>query len=228
MSERKCGLPPLQDVEKMEEEVIYCDGKDHFVKRQGYLYFIEPCPVWVAEERKARLKLFPKTFENFDPSWQPEAFERAREAVELILDGGLGYWVFAGPTGTGKTHLAMAVANAVMLSGKTVEFLRYLEVAVLFHEAKKAGDLILLSDLIHTDLLIIDDIGSSKITDSFLEGFQYILDERDGEPLLLTTNLNRSDLEVALGPKITSRLTEYLIPVVFKPGDYRIHKNKEG
>ena len=203
----------------LPEGEIFCDGKYHFRCEKGLLKIVKLCPEY--KEKLLREKSFEKSFDNFDETIQPKAVKVAKQYIRDILEGKQGYLIFMGIPGSGKTHLAQAIGNEFIRAELSVLFVRYLEFSRLARESKMEGGIEILYPLINTDILILDDLGSSKPTDSLLEALQFILDERDGEPIIITTNLNKADLKEVFGDKIFSRLLQYGRGVAFEPVDYR-------
>ncbi len=84
-----------------------------------------------------------------------------------------------GPTGTGKTYLACALAHKACLEGYTTKYLR---LPRLFQElllAKGDGRYHkLIGQFAKTDLLILDDWGLNKFTDDQRRDLLEILDDR--------------------------------------------------
>lgn len=115
--------------------------------------------------------------------------------------------VFYGPTGTGKTHLACAIANKMIRSHEIyTRFLRSVDIPRADQEA--------LESLVTEDipLLILDDIGAEKGTERSLECLYFIVDGRawNGLPTIYTTNFRQPELQSRLtggyGERIVSRL----------------------
>ena len=84
-----------------------------------------------------------------------------------------------GPTGTGKTYLACALAHKACLEGYTTQYLR---LPRLFQElllAKGDGRYIkLMAQFAKTDVLILDDWGLNKFNDEQRRDLLEILDDR--------------------------------------------------
>ncbi len=99
--------------------------------------------------------------------------------------------VLIGETGVGKTYLAHATGLHACANKKSVLFLsfsHFLEMAML-HRA--SGHYLKFRDkMIKPDLLILDDFGMKKITNSEAEDWREILEERSfGKSTMLTTQL---------------------------------------
>lgn len=126
-----------------------------------------------------------------------------------------GILLLSGMTGCGKTHLAMAVGNALLEQGRSVYYdtvprlLDKLKSAMLSGDYGKSYDQ-LLDELQTVDLLILDDLGVQTNTDRRAEMLYTIVNERYlyQRPLIVTTNLSIPS------PKLEARLNSRLSDVV--------------
>lgn len=131
------------------------------------------------------------------------------------------FLVLAGEPGTGKSHLAIAIANEVMKRGTAM----YIDAASIIRrvrstwsrDAKQTEDDVLRMFGEELDLLIIDEIGLQRNTDD--EGIILfdILNRRYGNlrPTILLTNLGAERLAETLGVRLMDRLMERAIFVPF-------------
>ena len=147
-----------------------------------------------AAERRLKAARFPtlKTLEDFDFSAQPSlnkvliselmrgAFVDQRESVILL-----------GNPGTGKTHLATALAMEACRRGKRVRFWRVIELVTHLMEAREEKNLLRLkSQLAKLDLLVLDELGyvpTSKVGAELL--FDVISTAYERTSIIVTTNL---------------------------------------
>ena len=89
--------------------------------------------------------------------------------------------IFTGNTGVGKTFLTNCIANEILKQGKTV---LYQTSPVMFDEINDAkfgrdnSQLDLLENILNVDLLIIDDLGTEKVTDSKITELFTIINTR--------------------------------------------------
>ncbi|HQR42442.1 MAG TPA: IS21-like element helper ATPase IstB [Gemmatales bacterium] len=147
-----------------------------------------------AAERRLKAARFPtlKTLDDFDFSAQPSlnkvlvaelmrgVFVDQRESVILL-----------GNPGTGKTHLATALAMEACRRGKRVRFWRVIELVTHLMEAREERNLLRLkSQLAKLDLLVLDELGyvpTSKVGAELL--FDVISTAYERTSIIVTTNL---------------------------------------
>jgi DNA replication protein DnaC len=136
------------------------------------------------------------------------------------------FLVLGGVTGTGKSHLALAIAQQVMLRG-TAAYMDAMELIRRVRGTWRRGSdkseeemYQLLGDI---DLLIIDEVGVQRGSDDE----QMILFDifnrryRDNRPTILLTNLDGKAFVDFMGPRIMSRLAERAKYVTFQWQDWR-------
>ncbi len=134
--------------------------------------------------------------------------------IDARLDRGDSLWL-SGSVGTGKTTLAMAVSSAAAKAGRSVAIY---SLPQLLARIRRTYDAAVGEDsyvafferLTSVDLLHIDDLGAEKRTDWVLEQLYAIVDERYGaeRSMLVTTNLEETELEEQIGGRTVSRLVE--------------------
>ncbi len=113
--------------------------------------------------------------------------------IDANLDGGRGLW-FHGDVGTGKTSLAMLVAQAAEAAGRSVGVYSVphllAEIRGTYDRDSTGSYLDLFSRLCTVDLLVLDDLGAEKTTEWVLEQLYSIVNERwqNSGSVLVTTN----------------------------------------
>jgi len=142
-----------------------------------------------------------------------EGSKNAVAACLALARGERGGLILWGPTGTGKTHLAVATLRNRMEAGATGAYLSAPEVVDRmrgdFGEAAQK----VLDSVGSVDLLLIDDLGAERRTEYVLESVFRIIDRRlsCGLPTIVTTNYSREALAVRYGgvegERIVSRLS---------------------
>ena len=134
-----------------------------------------------------------------------------------------------GPTGTGKTHLSLAMASVIAADGFSVV---YQPAGKLFrtlekeHFGKQEGDTESLA--LTCDLLIIDDLGTEFDTSFTAASLYNILNTRilDDLPTIISTNLTQEGIQQRYGDQITSRITGGFEPLLFVGKDIRQQKRE--
>ncbi len=171
-----------------------------------------------------------RTFENFEvTSGTKHAYDAAMNYESD--DGGL---LFFGPVGTGKTHMAAAIANRIIGSVGTLfiscpEFLLELREAMNDRVKNQGKKTHLLNIAKTVRFLVLDDIGAEKTSEWVLETLFVLINHRYEFklPTIFTTNCNLSELDEKLGLRIVSRIIEMCRCIEFTGPDYRFKKRKE-
>jgi DNA replication protein DnaC len=130
------------------------------------------------------------------------------------LDAGRGLWLM-GDVGTGKTTLAMLVSKTALEAGRSVAIYSLPKMLARIRrtydaEAGEQSYLDFFERLTAVDLLHIDDLGAEKRSDWVLEQLYALVNERyeAKRSIVVTTNLDQTQLEEQIGPRTVSRLVE--------------------
>lgn len=162
-----------------------------------------------ASDRRLKAAKFPtyKTLEAFDFKAQPSLNK------VLITELMLGEYIdkrenilLVGNSGTGKTHVAVALGIAACGRGRRVRFYRVTELITQLLEAREERVLLRLkAQLAKLDLLILDELGyvpASKVGSELL--FDVISTAYERHSVIVTTNLPFENWTEVLG---SERLT---------------------
>ena len=199
-------------------------------------------------------------FENFDTDLyegepQAPAWNRSLDQAKLVAEsfardypvGTAAGLLLMGPCGVGKTHLVVSILKQLVLRGHGGLFYDYRELLKQIQDSYNAvsqtTELEVLDPVLDAELLVLDDLGSSKPSPWALETVGHILNSRYNKSriTLVTTNyldtspssseparlpsrqaVSREDcLTDRVGQRIRSRLYEMCRTVELIVPDYR-------
>jgi DNA replication protein DnaC len=137
--------------------------------------------------------------------------------------------IFMGAVGTGKTHLATAIAMKACQGGKKVRFFTAASLANILLEKNQKGTLnSYLNYFKGVELMIIDEIGFVPLHKDAAELlFQVISDCYERKSLIITSNLEFSGWNTVFGDnRLTAALIDRLVHhshiVIFSGQSYRL------
>ena len=132
-----------------------------------------------------------------------------------------------GKAGVGKTVLACSLAKLYIQQGYDVKFISYpsfiMELQGMFRQDKDVygyareiawhpeyQDTLarLNDDPIRKGILIIDDLGATKISEFVRQITYYIINEREMKmlPTIITSNFNLNEINTIIDPRVSSRI----------------------
>lgn len=177
-----------------------------------------------------------RTFDTFvaDTTEKLHALTVAREFAESfdeqLRDG--SSLVFLGKPGTGKSHLAAAILQAIMpehcgLYVTCMQVVRAVRNAWRKDSERSESDV--MAEFARVPLLVIDEVGAQYGTEGEQMVLFEVLDRRylDMKPTILLTNQNMPGLKQFLGERVHDRLIEIARAVVFDWESYRKQARKE-
>lgn len=137
--------------------------------------------------------------------------------------------IFLGAVGTGKTHLATAIALKACQQGRHVRFFTAASLADILLERNSRGTLnLFLGTLKRVELMVIDEIGFVPLHKDAAELlFQVISDCYERKSLIITSNLEFSQWNSVFGDnRLTAALVDRLIHhshiIIFSGESYRL------
>lgn len=232
-----------------------CRGTGWIVESSEGIEGVRPCPECRQSSQVRRLlgrarippRYRDKSLDNYHPldrQTQPQAARKAVDYIEAYPQVSRGL-LFAGPCGVGKTHLSVAVLRALIeekqVSGRFVdetELLRSLHYS--YGPDSRDTEQQLLRPLMDADLLVWDDLGSSRGTDWARETIGMVLNYRytyDRQTILSTNRAldgegargsRQKSLAEQIGTRLHSRIMEMCEVVTIRGPDFRSAVHKAG
>lgn len=190
------------------------------------------------EERRRELKKDPKEFfkrnsmisdqtllqaefDNYQTSSQQEhrALEAALGICERIREGQIFNALFTGPAGSGKSHLAMAIAknciapNCRVLYAASDELMRKIRDTFNNKDSGESEESYI-DRLASAEVLVLDDlgaetggIGTNRRASDFTQNVLYsLMNRRQGKVTIITTNLSPEEIVQIYDSRLASRL----------------------
>jgi DNA replication protein DnaC len=181
---------------------------------------------------------------DFTSQWRNASLEKAksiaeRYAREFPPSKPFGL-LFMGPTGVGKTHLAVGILRQ-LIREKSIHCLfrtfpdLLKEIQMSYSPVAMTSELSLLQPVLDAEVLMLDELGAQKPSDWIRETVGYILNYRyvENKVTILTTNyLDQEDLKSSrksvsyslterIGEPMRSRLYEMCKTVEMQGEDFR-------
>jgi DNA replication protein DnaC len=159
-----------------------------------------------------------KTFAEYQTSHPKQettlkTCQRYAETFAARRDEGDGM-ILMGKPGTGKNHLAAAIAGSVIEAGYVVLHTTAIKVVRAVKETwdrnNREGEAVVIKRFMEPDLLIIDEVGAQFGSTTEQVYLMEIINGRYAEmlPTILLTNLDHDALEKCLGPQVVDRFYE--------------------
>ncbi len=150
--------------------------------------------------------------------------------------------LFTGGTGTGKTHLAVAILRGLVESGKAANYATATSQAIFVTvpdllltirdafggDRGRQTEYDIVEKYVNVPYLVLDDLGAEKSTEWSIATLYVIIDARyrERKPTIVTTNLSLDRIRDLLSPRIASRLSESQV-IKLTAKDYRTKRTQE-
>ncbi len=122
--------------------------------------------------------------------------------------------IITGPTGTGKTYLACALAERAIREGRSALYVRAPRLFEHLRLARADGSIIrYLARLSRADLLIVDDFGLAPLTDAERRDLLEVVEERHGTgSVIMASQLPVSSWHEVIGePTIADAILDRIV-----------------
>lgn len=217
-----------QEADKLFEETNDIKAVDDYCKK----IVLKNRAKILLEKSRIDKRFCLRTFENFNAydhittAAKTKALDYANN-IEKYLETGTNLIIEgAGQVGTGKTHLACAIAQAVMQKGIPAKFIN---VVSMIAEIKESFQIKNFTDV---EVLIIDDLGKEKGTEWVCETVYGIINKRyeQMKPTIITTEKPMAAMTSHYddkGKAILSRISEDFYLIRLNGKDYRQRRANE-
>lgn len=185
-------------------ELIPCDCTRRTLERRRMERLIEMSNLGAL--RRLTFDAFILKFRDSTPP--PRSPDAAWRVARAYADNPEGWLILHGAFGTGKTHLAVAIANERLARGEPAVFIVVPDLLDHLRSTFSPNSEVTYDELFetvrNTPLLILDDLGTQTSTAWAQEKLYQILNHRynKGLPTVVTTNLSPDDIE----PRLRSRI----------------------
>lgn len=168
------------------------------------------------------------TFATFDRT-EPDTSGAYQRALDFAMSPHC-WLLLAGPTGCGKTHLAIAIAKHRIAEGDSVLVVDYLDVLNELYISIQESDILVGGNMKEAELLIIDDISSYReLMPWSSPKLVQILSHRYNacKPTVFTTDcINLLDIHPRIASQIRDRRISTIVQMA-QARDYRIFGSQD-
>lgn len=201
-------------------------------------------------EANMSVALAGQTFDKFNLSYYSDEYVEEygcspRENMQAILKECMAYadnfektdenLLLCGGCGLGKTFLSSAIANRLLEKGVDVLYVSCNALFPILEDMHFGRDVseraaYIIKKLNDCELLILDDLGSEFVTQFTSAELFRIINNRQisGHKMIISTNLNRTQLSKTYNERIASRITGGFSILEFLGEDIRKIKKLEG
>lgn len=134
------------------------------------------------------------------------------KAIGTFVFNPKGFLLIAGSNGNGKTFAAKAIYDYFWHPHSDNKFWNQADLKIKWQDTIAGAKTLsfILHDIVQAPLLVLDDIGTSRPTEAFMEFLYIISDKRndlkDTHGTIITTNLNSQSMRDMFGDAFVSRV----------------------
>lgn len=174
-----------------------------------------------------------KDFDHFktNSASRKRVLETAKKYVAEYQPNGNGL-LFIGETGTGKTHLAVAILQELIQKQYAGVFYNIItlldELRASYNSQDESEQWEIIDRVRDTSILVLDDLGAEKTSGWVNDRLYAIINYRyeNKKTTIVTSNKSHAELNDQIGNRIISRLVEMCRVIPFQGKDYRIEMMK--
>ena len=210
----RCNCNKSQEYwKKIDEQEYETEKRKHFRDIINKIY----------KQNYVGRKFQEQNFENFNINLENEMAVKVAKAytnksIEKMQNDRL---IITGESGVGKTHLAASIANKLIENDKIVLMGRLTMLLDMIKETfrdntKSENELIELYS--NVDMIIIDDLGTEKISQWALEKMYIIIQSRNenGLPIIITTRFDKHGLIERFSQSQDGQLVDAIISKLYQ------------
>lgn len=202
-----CNTPKQTKIKTMGREIIVnCDcqcmieqyeQQQQQFKDNQHKVFVNQCKSGILEK-----EMLTWTFKN-DNGSNPQLMTLCKRYVssfEQMVNENIGV-LFTGDVGRGKTFAAACIANALINQGHRVLMTNFSQIINDMQDFSTGNNNEYIQQLNNYELLVIDDFGVERKTQTALQYMEDVIDSRftSKKPIIITTNLSTEEID---NPKV--------------------------